>query len=289
MSTYRIQVVGPTYKDVTLSLLLHVNSSFRAQEVESTVRSALINSQGTGYLDFNQLDFAGLDSDGDPLFGQTRLQTFFNSLRVSGLERCEILQCSVEPSAVAKETGNTGTGTVGSFTQTIKRRRRQYYVLMTSSSTFNVYERLVGRVSTLTNTVLTDEDVDFDDEGVLSFAGYKLNPDRNGSNILTVASATNQGITASSGQTSLFLLTTPGEEYYLYSNSPTAGTVGSTVSVGGGDVTFVVTAGATPFVAGDSFTIDVFPLVSDLVLRTEEYPELLAANLVTRTSGGAKV
>jgi hypothetical protein len=55
-----------------------------------------------------------------------------------------------------------------------------------------------------------------------------------------------------------------------------------------GSVRFTLTAGATPFISGDSFTIEIYERSQDLVLREDEFPRLQNVNFVTRTSGGAK-
>jgi hypothetical protein len=290
MVTNRIRVFGPTYKLIRLSLLVHVAASYRANVVEQTVRDSIINDLGSGQLDFSQLNFQGIGQDGKLQLASTVLQDYFASLSTEGVKRVEILRMDVTPQAREKSGGNTGDGTISDtdiITNT-RQRRRQFIVSLTSATTCEVFERIIGYASSLTDTVLTDDEKIFEEEGIVSYSGYKIQPDIDNSLLADVASASGQEITISSGG-SLFTLTSAGTEYALFDPIPTSVAVGITFSTPDGSVMFTVTAGSIPFLNGDSFTIDIFPHVGDIRLRKDEYPLLEEAAYTTRTSGGVGV
>lgn len=287
----RVFLDGPAYKNVRLTLLLHVASTFRATAVDRTTRTMLTNTGKSGMLDFPQLNFAGLDpTTGELLISDGRLQEAFAQLRRSGLTRVEIAQMDVLPQARARLEGNHGNGTIADASIKLSgyQRRREFVVTLKSASTYTVTERIVGYITRLTDYTLLDEGADFDSQGVTSYAGYFAKPRRDQAANLPVVSASGQTITVLS-KGSLFALTEPNVEYCLYKPSGAVYTVGSEYVSSDGNVRFTVTAGTTPFLAGDSFSIDVFPRSSDIRLRDDEYPQLLETNLITRTVGGSKL
>ncbi len=294
MVTNRVRMYGPIYKPMRLHILLHVNPSYRAADVNQAVRQGIVNVAGTGLLDFGQLDFAGVgkDTSGNPemLLAQTRLQGHFDRLATIGLDRAEVQRLDVIPQARARDEGNAGNGIISdsSIMLSGKQRRREFYVRLTSATTYQVYERIIGFVSGMTDSVLSDDTKIFSEEGIVSFAGYKLVPYRGSSTTLDVAGASDQDITISSAS-SLFTLTEVGAEYYLYNPTPVSVAVGSEFTSVDGTVKFTLTAGPTPFISSDSFTLDIFPEISDIRMRDDEYPQLSEANFVSRTSGGARV
>lgn len=293
MTNKRVSILGPVYQDLRFQVLLHVNENYRAADVDSVTRAGIINSLGSGLLDFAQLDFAGIsvsaDGNEELLLGQTRLQAYFDDLKKLGLERAEILQLDVIPVAKTQDTGNSGNGSVSTVTVTGRQRRREFVITLISSAQYTVQERIVGRVSAMTDSTIEDDEKDFTIEGG-SLVGYTLAPHREAESFATVASYSGQVLTTSGlGGVSLFTLTSVGEEYYLYNPVITPVSVGSPFTSSDGNVTFTVTAGTSAFVNGDSFSLDVYPHISDIRLRDAEYPQLSEANFVTRTSGGSRV
>lgn len=293
MVTNRIRTYGPFYKNLRLNVLLHVNNAFRASDVEQLVQTGIINPDLTGILDFPQLDFGGvfIDADGteELLVSQTNMQAFFNSLSTSGLDRAEIQQLDVETVPRTPLTGNTGNGTVSNITTNGRQRRRQYVAQAISSAQYVVYERIVGTVTGLSSSVLTDANEIFDNEGISSYAGYLLIPDSSQpSTTIPVLSASGSNVTVNSN-TSLFALTEANDTYYLYNPNVTPYTIGQPYTSTDGAVTFTMEAGTDAFVGGDYLYVDVYPLVSDLILGTDEYPVLTSGNLTLRTSGGSSV
>ena len=291
----RINVMSPVYKNVRLTALLHVNNNYRVSDVLAATRNGLINSAGSGLLDFENLDFGAYTLGGDGniefLLGQTRLQAYFDGLQRSGLDRAEILQLDVEPSARAKETGNSGDGTVTGITLSGRQRRREFYVELVSSAQYRVYERVVGKVELLTDTELIDYEKDFAQEEISSYSGYLLCPDRESPlSTVPIVSASGQTVYVSgSGGFSMFSLTEVGKEYFLYNPTTTLVNVGSEFTSADSNVRFTVTAGASPFIAGDAFTLDVYPAISDIKLKDDEFPNIVDGTLTLRATGGSKV
>jgi len=300
MVTNRIQLFPPFPLNIFFNVLLHVNSAYRAADVESITRQGIINTDGTGLLDFAQLDFAGIatnaNGDKELLLTQTLLQGYFNSLGTAGLDRAEIQQLMPEAVGRAPDTGNTGNGTVvgpGGVGTIIylssRQRRRQYYVLLLSSAQYAVYERLTGIVTGISDTVLIDANEIFENEGIANFAGYLLIPNADAPASVPVVSATGSNITVNTA-TSLFTLSSVGDQYYLYNPTPSIWTIGGAPFVSSdGNVSFELLVGTSPFVGNDSFTVDVYPQVSDIRMAKDEYPVLIDSNFITRTSGGSPV
>lgn len=293
MVTSRIQLYGPTYRNIRLNVLLHVNKNFRATDVEQRVRQSLINNQGTGFLDFDQLNFGAVQTTSDGtkelLLAQTRIQGFFDKLVSYGLERAEILQLDVAPMAAIRSEGNAGNGTIedSSILLSGTQRRREYVAFLTSSNTYDVYEYIIGKVSNLNSNILIDETKTFEEEAS-SFTGYKLIPLRGSSTEVFISGASGQEITIVDGSPSLYVLTSVNSPYALYNPNPTSLLVGQEYVSSDGSVRFTLNSGMSPFIRGDYFTISIFPLIGDIELAENEYPKLEVANFTSRTSGGAK-
>lgn len=289
----KITVEDPYYRDLRLSLLLHVKPSAKASDVGDLVKRTLINANGTGLFDFAQLGFAGLDADREPLLTDDKLKAKLAELSEAGLRRVEVKAMSVIPVARPRDGGNTGNGTA-TITLNGKQKRREYYLVMTAANTFNVYVRIPGTVSSISAATIIDESLDILHEvgSLASLAGSDLFPDRRSPTVSVTTDVSPDARTwqAVPGEPSFFTLTEVGADYYVQSAVPDAGTVGVDWSdPEGGNVTINLAAGGTPFIAGDSFTVDVYPEIGDISLKFDEFPRLLDANLTLNTSGGSKV
>jgi hypothetical protein len=296
MGGTRPKVYAPRYRDLSARFLLHVNGNYDPVEVKNSFRRLLTNEDGTGLFQFSQLGFKAKAEDGTCLLSSTRLQNAFDE--IAGLERLETQKLTVTPSPRERESGNAGDGTITNLVLTGNQRRREYKVVLLSSTTAAVYERILGEVRGLTDSVLTDTVADFDTEllgqiddygGNQDWTGWKLVPLRSSSTYVDVVSAVGQDITVSSAA-SLFTLTTIGAEYYLFNPAYTEVTVGTgTYYSPDNHVSFKLTAGSDPFVSGDEIYLDVYPEVSDIILREDEYPQFADADIITRTTGGSRI
>lgn len=290
MVTNRVRLYDPRYRDLRIELLLHVNATFKTDNVRRVARDSLINTTGSGILDFLTMDFAAIDASGELLVSNTKLQDLFASQKSLGLDRVEVFRMDVRPAIRVRDGGNTGSGTVADadIVTNTNQRRRRFTIRLTSASTYEVYEQIVGYVSEMSDTLLTDDTKIFEDEGVTSYVDYLLQPDINVDSTVGVASVAGQGITTEDNA-SLFSLTSPGTEYLLYHPTSTVVSVGSQFVSTDSTVKFTLVAGSTPFISGDAFTLDIYPIVGDIRLRDDEFPQLLEADLITRTSGGTGV
>lgn len=288
----RVRVLPPYYRDLQVEALLHVAPRFKAADVAYAVERALINANGTGYFDFDQLGFAGLDVNGDPLLTHDRFREALAQLRSRGLLRVEVRAFTVIPVGRPKQAGNSGNGTVNVGTLGAGRRRRRITITMTSANTFTVQEVLPGRVSKLTATTLVDERLDLSREipSLAMLNGARLYPDARYPNVYVLLDTPTETNTLPvlAGYDSLFTMTEVGADYYVTGDGPlSTGTVGVAFPAQNGDSPFTVVAGTTPFIAGDSFVLDIYPESGDLELAFDEYPRLQVTNLALATSGGS--
>lgn len=280
------RVFGPTYRDVRLYVNLYVSDDFRAETVQAATQRGLINVDGTGLLDFAQLDFAALTQENHKtqlLLSATRLQSYFASLKSQGLDRAEITRMDAIPVGTPRDGGNTGNGTVELYAGD-DYQPRTLTITMTSPTSFTVSESVTGVVSSITDTKLFDPSTDFAALGVDDT--WVLYPTSDGSSFVAVVSAGVGVVEVGSGLGTLYAHTRPKSMYRLEAPSLITGTTGGPVVVGG--VSITVNPGTTPFQAGDTFSVDLYPRVGDLVLHPEEYPRVLPENLVLRTIGGAR-
>lgn len=301
MVTNRIRVSDPVFKDLRFVVLLHVNPSYRASDVLYATRRGILNPDLTGMLDFPQLEFSAVsvDTNGNEelLLAQTRLQQYFSTLRAAGLDRAEIMQLDATPVPRVRSSGNSGNGEILDIVTTSRQRRREFVIDVTSAGEAVVSERIVGRVTGITDTTISDDEKVFENEKPEDedFSSFMIVPYRGSASPLEVVSAEGQTITTS-GSSSLFSMTDIRAEYYMYPRVPVSvaiNAIGVVTPVrftsSDGNVSFYIQAGTSPFVAGDQFVIDVFPLISDIRLRDDEYPQLSEGNFITRTSGGSRV
>ena len=87
------------------------------------------------------------------------------------------------------------------------------------------------------------------------------------------------------GSASVYTLTETGAEYAMEIGVTRVALGAAYVDT---QISFTLSQGSTVFSVGDAFEIDVYPKISDIRLRADEYPELSDGNFVTRTSGGSR-
>lgn len=269
----------PQYRDLRLSVLLHVDDGYRAAGVRTKALTGLVNETGSGLLDFQQLGFGALDDDGNLLFTQTRLQEYF---RLPGTLRAEIKTMTAEPGQQAP-VSNRGNGIITDVYTSGAQRRRQFMVRFLSTSLFTVFERITGTVTSVTDTVMSDDSATFLQEGVDLDGMYLVG---GGGGRVPIQTYGDTSVTVVSGRGSLYNYVQPGASYGIEPAVGLPGEVGEEFSLADGSVRFTVSPGSVPFLAGDRILLDVFPLVGDVRLLPAEYPRMLAENLDIRTTGG---
>lgn len=283
----RIAVQDPVYKQLRAELLINVLSGFRQFEAQNAVTAVLTNPNGTGAYDFDNVNFGGLEADGQPEASVDTFHQLFDALGTAGVGRVEVVGLDVVPGARLL-TPNTGDGTVGSIaTPTNDHKRREWVIAFTGATTFVVRERIVGTIKQVQDSSLIDDTQNFTFD--LLAAGFTiLNPDRRAGTTFSVLSNTTTQVNTTAG--GLFLATEPGASYYIERTLGATGTVGVLYNAldkdGVNVLDFLVTAGGSPFSSTDEIIIDVFPPVSDIILRPDEILQLTGTNLTIRLAGG---
>lgn len=285
-----VSVRDPVYKPFALKMLVHVAAGARQAEIKSLVETHLSNTDLTGILDFDQLDFGGVDANSEPLVNITRLQREIKELDDALIRRVEISRLYVKTGGRTLRT-NTGNGTLLVTGDTVNDvRRREYSIRFTNATTFNIYERIIGRSRSVSNTGIVDDTQDFTVEaptGLVAAGFTTLNPNRNQTQTYTIASNTANAVTTSVG--GVLTVAEAGSEYYI-ERFVAIGSTGTIVEIADALlqvlVIFGILVGTSPFVSGDEFIIDTYPQIGDLVLRNDEIPTLDAADLEIRVAGG---
>jgi len=288
-----IAVRDPVYKPFVARLTVHLAKGVQQSEILPFIQDYLSNVDETGVMQFPQVNFGGVDSEGEPLINVTRLQREIKALDEQAIQRIEVTRLYVKAGSRSLRT-NTGNGTVTVVGDTVNDMRRREYVLrFSNATTFSVLERIIGRVQEAQNDGIVDDSQDFEEEapGGLVGAGFTiLNPNRLQTTLFTVSSNDSTQVTTTVG--GVLSLAARGSEYYIQRTLYTGLVLGAnTITDGLGQtlVSFTVTAGTSPFVFGDEIIIDTYPPVGDLILRSDEIPTLDAGtDLEIRLAGGLK-
>jgi len=282
----RVKPIPVVYVTVKQSYLLIIDDAYKAKEVSQAVRNVLVSplADGTGIMDFDKLDFGavgiGLSGKETRLIAETRIQSALSA--VPGLSRLDIRRICPVPYGRERPGGNTGDGLIESITTNGQQRRRQFYVLMMSSSSARVFERSPGFIGEMTDNSITDQECDT----FTGKTGWLLVPDADGSTELPIVDVGEHTVYTSGSK--LYGTTRPRRRFYVYDPVYTEISVGDTYTSSDSTTTFQLVDGATSFVSGDSFTVDVYPEVSDVRLADDEYPSVLSADITITTSGGKK-
>lgn len=292
----RILLQDPVYKQLRISVIAHVRNGVRKDQAEAAIRQVLTNTDGTGALDFDQVNFGGLDSDFEPQVSIDSLDDILDGVKSVGIKRFEYTRLDVIPE-MRRLRPTSGDGTVtGISTPSNDTQRREWVIRFTSATTFTVRERIIGYVSVVEDTRITDESASYP-TWLVGLGFTTLCPDRRLATIFAIASSGEDFVQTTLG--GLFLATQPGSEYYIERGNvindvtglPT-GTVGSAFEARDADgqvvLVFTANAGASPWTSGDEVIIDTYAPVGVLRLRNDEIPELDLSNLTIRVAGGIR-
>lgn len=280
---------------VRMVLDVYVSSNWRPDDVISRVRQlfvtedpdVLANTGGNGVYDFPNVGLAAMDDAGQPQITETRIQKLSSTLEDLGVQKIVVNELRTVP--VGKDTEfrtNNGNGTLKSVVYVDDRNvvRREFVVRFSDNLNFQVFRRVIGNSTFLSDSQLIDNRLNISEQpdfSIVPSLDMTLNPNRfqtvtfpvDTDPLVTFGST----ITVSGSTGSVFGNSDVGDEYWLEIPDgsgnlvvPTLTTVVYSSPVG--DVKFSVEAGSLPFSSGDVLTIDVFPRSGDVLLRFDELP-----------------
>jgi hypothetical protein len=275
--------------EMLLSLGVYVQPGFRPDTVIQKLRALFVTEDpnmtaGQGVFDLDRVGLGARDDEGQPQITLNRIHTLARGLAGFGLERVIVERLRTVP--VSREPilrVNAGNGFVDSVTylDPLKVQHREFRVLWKTASSFEVYRRIGGRVSLVTDTQVVDSALDlesFPDVTVPLPADSTLNPNRNQTLTFVIDTALTSGntVTKLGGTGSLFGIARPGNEYYIEILDGTgtiiSGNDFTTYVSPVGDVSFDVNIGTLAFTSGDELLIDIFSEQGDVILRPQELP-----------------
>ncbi len=272
---------------------VYVRKNFLGGDVVSKVRALLVTEDPLalvqqGLFDFDNVGMGGRDDEGEPQINATRIHKIMQALDDAGLQKLTIEKLRTIPQTKQPLLrSNSGNGTIsnvtypGNFTV-----RREFRVLFTSALSFQVYRRVVGITSLITDTSIIDDSLDLAAQPDFTLplpASAEFSPNRYQEFTFGIDTAATTGNTiakASGTSGSVFgAARSPGQEYYLEFLDGSgvlpsaAGSVNYASAVG--DVAFDINGGTVAFSSGDYVLFDVYPTAGDLLLRPDELPQFL--------------
>lgn len=291
---------------IVMQLGVYVKENYRDDDVNAKVRATFVTEDpsapvANGVFDFDNVGMKARDDEGEPQITQNRIHTLARKLQEFGLQRIVVEALHTDP--VTKQPRlrvNAGDGGISGVTYLTPQlvARREFRILWTSATTFEVYRRVVGASTFVGDDRLVDNRLDLSNAPDFTLplpVGTVLNPNRDQSLTFAIDTAATTGNTVvkdAGAAGSIFGNCEPGDGYYIewldgsgIVASPTGGSVVYASPVG--DLEWTVETGTVPFTAGDEVFFDVFPYVSDILLREDEYPDFerdasgVAINLTT--------
>lgn len=148
----------PVYQNVLISLKVFIQSTFKRDEVLSSVRSAI-----SDLFDFNNMNFGrpvllkSTSTSGD-------LYDLYETLEsIEGIERIEVQKFTVKPTIFEKTPGNSGVMIMSRRGSTVRSNaeRAEYKIEMHSADEFVLEKAIVGKSTTLNDTTISDDSIDF--------------------------------------------------------------------------------------------------------------------------------
>lgn len=293
---HRVVMADPAYVPVRIEADLFLYPQANATTVVTKAKALFITPSASeaqnGVLDFDNATFAARLSDGSPLLSRDAVETMLRTrLQSLGVQRARLLRlCTapyLRPVGFVSSTDAALTVTENEAEEIV---RRQWTIVFTSGSAFNVYEGHTGRSTQLTRTTLTDDRARF--QSLSGVTSPEINPNTERGTFLSVNAAlsTAQAIRLQDTTADLYAYALTGDAYSVrWVASPATGTVGvaytPTKQDGTSDphgLSFTITG--TGFSLGDTYVIDVFEKVDDaVVLWPDEIPTLDAADITINT------
>jgi hypothetical protein len=294
--------------DIPIKMTLDVFASpnYRSDDVVERVRELFVTEDpdilagtgGNGVFDFPNVGLGARDDAGQPQITETRIQGLVSELRDTGVQKIVVSELRTIPTTkVSTFRTNSGNGEVDTVLYLKPRDvlRREFVVRFTGALTYDVYRRIVGTSTFLTDDKLIDNrlNISVQPDFPLPYpTDFTLNPNR----LQTVTFPIDTDPLKTFGSTistigaagSVFGNGDVGDEYYLetkdgsgFMSAATLGT--STYNSPVGDIQFVMTSGSNAYAVGDILSFDVFPTSGDVLLRLDEFP------VFTRDANGRAV
>jgi len=279
----RIRIIDPTYIKIAVSVDAYVDPSSDKVLAKQRVSDLFLTADSTdiqdAIFDLPNVGFGARDDDHQPQLTIQRVYDLLNELKAVGIPSTRLISFTTSPIAVSVGAA-TGNGTFTfTTTDTGAKKRRQWRVVFTSPTTYTVYERVFGTITSINKDVLTD-----DRGGFPAFpVGSKLNPNSTQSSTygVDIASSTDKTVKRIASVGTLLTVANVGDSYYVeWLATPSVGTVGVTFVPTGSGVSWSFVAGTIAYVNGDEFVVTVFAEVDDLVLPADQVPTLAATDLI---------
>lgn len=278
----RIRVINPTYINIAVAVDAYVDPSSDKALAKQRVSDMFLTADSTdvqdAIFDLTNVGFGARDDDHMAQLTIQRVYDLLNELKAVGIQSTRLISFTTSPTAVPVGVVSGNGLFTFTTTDTGVKKRRQWRVVFTAPTTYTVYERVFGTITSINKDVLTD-----DRGGFPTFpTGALLNPNSTQASTFGVDVSGSTPITvkrvASSG--TLLTVANVGDSYYVeWIATPSGGTVGATYTPTGSGLSWNFAAGTTAFVAGDEFIVTVFAEVDDLLLPSDQVPVLLAGNL----------
>jgi len=266
MLNKRIQVLGPVYARMQIDVDVYVLAGSSADVVYQQVVAALKRRYDPGVSTFGE--FMGLQDAYDTLSPATN----------PGVGRVVYRKFTVQAYGAAYVNRTpTGTGDIEWIvTDPETADRREWNVLFTSATTFQVRERWPGRLSRVESTVVFDDQASYPDN-FFTVGDFVLRPrPEENSTFYPVLGNDAQAITVSGN---IGGDAVPGDPYVVERLAFTTGKVLSTTLTADASATTTLTVASTAgFVAGDKV------VVRDSLTATASYVTAAVVNVASATS-----
>jgi hypothetical protein len=142
----------PYYVSVGVSIDCYASSAVQRDVLAAYIKSMFLTTDPTatqiGILDFDNVGFAARDDDGTPQLTIQRVYNILRNLANRGVQNSVVTEFDTLPTARPISSLVHGNGTFAfSTTSAQDRRRRQWRVFFTGPTTYTVFERVTGEVT----------------------------------------------------------------------------------------------------------------------------------------------
>lgn len=282
----RIRTTGAIYVPCSVALDAFVQTTADRPSLQKLIEGLFLTTDLTaaqnGLFDFDNVGFEGRDDSGEPLLSVERVYKLLERFASQGLQSATLSLFTNQPLMRALGAPQ-GTGVLSAFNtlEVGRRKRRQWRVQFTTSTTYAVYERIVGYSTSLTSTQLVDDRSPFPSTWTRPAL---LNPDVDQGSAfpvdLSASSASVAAINRSLAQGTLLQVGAKGSRYYVeFQADPSLGTADVLYTPTDCGISWTIASGVTPFSPGDQYLITANAGVDNILLLPDEIPTLAPADL----------